>query len=37
MSRRFLLVSQNGYGGGMYVVLVTNNSLKTTVFSDVTL
>jgi len=37
MSRTSVLVSQNSYGGGLYVGLfVTNNSLKTTNFSDVT-
>jgi hypothetical protein len=37
MSRKFVLLSQNNYGGGLYVCLfVKNNSLKTTVFSDVT-
>jgi len=37
MSRKFVLVSQNRYGGGLYVGLfVTNVSLKTTVFSDMT-
>jgi hypothetical protein len=36
MSRKFVLVSRNSYGGGLYVGLfVTNTSLKTTVFSDV--
>jgi len=37
MSRKLVLVSHNSYGGGLYVGLfIANNSLKTTVFSDVT-